>query len=181
MTWLAVLRRVLGDPVALILAAIVGILAATGGYFYGHYKGSSAAEAKQEQVNTKAENTALKDTREVEHKAAVELNDKGKNYVEAKETNKRNADAVNSEFIGLRVKSKACNDLPTSAPAASGINAARTTDEQRGGTSEVDFADVTRQVTQLGNDYDNAISKIGQLQETIKVYQSVCGIPASSP
>ena len=181
MTWLAVIRRVLSDPVALILAATVGILAAAGGYFYGHYKGASGEQAKQEQVNTKAENTALKDTREVEHKAAIQLNDKGKNYVEAKEVNKRNAAAVNSEFVGLRVKPKACSDLPTIAPAASGTNAAGTANEQRGGTSEVDFADVTRQVTQLGNDYDNAISKIAQLQETIKVYQSVCGVSQTSP
>lgn len=170
MLWLAAFKRIFGDPVAIAL----GLLALSAGYFYGHLKGGIAESKVCEQKQDKAENEAYKEVKPIELKASGELSNIGKEYLNEKQANKVNADKQLGNLVGLRVKST-CASLPTGAGAGSGANAAGNT-AAGNATSEVDFTDLTRQVEKLGLDYDNAVTKISKLQDTVNVYQSVCGI-----
>lgn len=170
MTWLGLLKGLLTDPLAWVFALVVGAAAALGGYSYGHKTATAAFEQKQ----TAAENAGLKNEVKVVQQTAVNLNEVDKSYVKEKKLNSDAANAANSEFSGLRVK-PVCNNTPAITPAASGNNGTGTAEVIRGGTGEVDFTGIERQVIELGHDYDDAITKIGKLQDTVKIYQNACG------
>ena len=157
------------NPQMWAICIIISALAFGGGYL----KGSISEKKDCELTELKAENKAYEEVKPIELKAATNLSNIGKSYVEEKKQNVAKSDAVASSFAGLRVKSN-CQSLPTSAPAGSGINAAGSEERQR--QSDVDFTDIEEQIRKLGLDYDNAASKINKLQETVNVYQSVCGI-----
>ena len=139
----------------------------------GYVKGMLSAEKACEQKEVKAENKELKEVAKKEHNAAIELSEIGKSYVEEKKQNVSNSVAVAGKFNGLRVKSS-CASLPTDSASGSRIDAAGT--EERNKPRSVDFGSLAAEIARLGLDYDNAISKIVKLQETVTVYQKVCGV-----
>ena len=118
MTSGAILRQLPADPLAWLLAAIVGIAGAAGGYFYGKHTEAAANEAKQ----SKALAEALQRPRTAEAKIATEVQGVSNDY-EVKISNLNcSVAAANAELGRLRVKPR-CG-MPTNAPSPGESNAA---------------------------------------------------------
>lgn len=170
MTWLSLIKLTVSDPLAWVLAFIVGTIMALSGYLYGHHTATAAYNQKQ----TSAENIVLKNDVKVIQQTATNLNEVDKNYVSQKKINIDAANTARTEFNSLRVK-PVCNNK-TAVTATSGVNnGTRAAEVIRDRTGEVDFTGIEKQVIELGHDYDNAVTKIGKLQDVVKIYQSSCG------
>jgi hypothetical protein len=168
MAWLAVLRRVCGDPVALALAFIVGTLCFAGGYFVG----GDAKEDKQALEVAKGENKKLRQA--IEHYAewAENINETSNEY-QAK-LKKLHADyaASSGELDRLRIKPRNCPAIVTASTGKPDGTAEAGTD--RNGTGEINLDGVAQQIKQLGIDFDAANIHITELQTLVNQYRKAC-------
>lgn len=160
--------KIISDPIVIMFALIVGGFCALGGYFYGqHTEHVSNEAAKQTAIVEKYESVRPK-----EAKAAVSVNEASKDHETTKASNKVIADNVASSFSGLRIRTNCNNDKPTTA--ASTGEPANGAGSERPATGEADFAGIARKVVELGNDYDNAVSQIKDLNQTLEAYHKAC-------
>lgn len=169
MTWAALIKALLTDPLAWMFALIVGMFSALGGYFYGQHAEHVLNEnAKKSAIIEQYENVRPK-----EAIVATTANEASKDHEKVKSSNKINAAAVAGSFGGLRVRASCNNDSPSTAASSgkSGTGAG----SERTGTSETDFDDVAQKIIELGNDYDNAINQIKNLNVVLDAYRKACG------
>lgn len=167
MTWGALLRALLTDPLAWGFALIVGMFAALGGYFYGQHAEAVSNEAKAKAAIVEQ----YEEVRPKEKQAATTINGASKQHEQTKQTNKVIADTVVADFGGLRIRT-ACQDKP--AIAGSTGEPVASTGSERPRTGEADFEGIARKVVELGNDYDNAVSQIKDLNATLDAYRKAC-------
>lgn len=167
MTWGAVLKELLTDPLAWAFAFIVGTLCAFGGYEYGLYREHQSNElSKQIAIASTYKENAKKEVI-----ASFNVNEASKDHGNTIETNNSVSRNLDSDIGGLRLKS-ACPNLPTVA-ASSGKSSAGSASE-RTSAGEVDFTGIKREVIELGRDYDNAISQIEALNKIADEYRKTC-------
>lgn len=167
MTWGALLKALLTDPLAWGFALIVGTFAALGGYFYGRHSEHVSNEA----VKKAAIVEAYKEVRPKEKEVAESTNKASKDHEQTKQSNKAVADVVVSDYRGLRVEST-CSNQPTIA--ASSGEPVTSAGSERPRTGEADFEGIARKVVELGNDYDDAVSQIKGLNATLEAYRKAC-------
>lgn len=170
MTWGAILRQLLADPLAWLFAAIVGIAGATGGYFYGQHTEATANEAKQ----SKALTEALQRARTAEAKIATEVQGVSNDY-EVKISNlNRTVAAANVELGRLRVKPR-CS-MPTSAASPGESNAAAEGQTNGDRTGEINLDGIAGKIIELGGDLDAANIRITSLQDLVSKYEKACKV-----
>lgn len=168
MSWGAMIWKIVSDPIAIMFALIVGALCSLGGYFYGqHTEHVSNEAAKQTTIVEKYE-----EVRSKEKEAAETTNEASKTHEINKESNKANAASVSASFSGLRYRANCNNDKPTTA-ASSGESVA-SAESERPRTGEADFTGIARKIVELGNDYDDAVSQIAELNSTLDAYRKAC-------
>lgn len=170
MTWGAILRDLLTDPLAWALALVVGLAAALGGYFYGQHTQAAADTAKENAALVFALNRA----RTAEAKLSTEINGVSNDYETKIATLKSRIDSANVELGRLRVKPR-CS-LPTIAPAASEPNAAAESGTNGVTAGEINLDGTARQIIELGGDYDAANIRIVELQSLVNKYANACKI-----
>ena len=170
MTWGAILRQLLTDPLAWLFAAIVGIAGATGGFFYGQHTEAIANESKQ----NKALAEALQRARTAEAKIATEIQGVSNDYeIKISNLNGRIA-AANVELGRLRVKPR-CS-MPTITPAPGESNAAAESGTNGDRTGEINLDGTARKIIELGGDLDAANIRIIELQSLASKYQKACKV-----
>jgi hypothetical protein len=167
MTWGAMVWKIVSDPIAIMFALIVGGLCGLGGYFYGQHVEHVSNEAEKQTAIVQQ----FEAVRPKEAEAATNVNKASKDHETTKASNKTNAAVISSNFTGLRVRA-ACNDKPTIA--ASSGEPANSAESERPRTGEADFDGITRKVIELGNDYDDAVSQIAELNSTLDAYRKAC-------
>lgn len=165
MTWGAILRHLLTDPLALALAFIVGILCAFGGYFYGLEVERKSNEAEQ----AKAAIVELQKVKAEETKTSNAINEKAAEYDKAKKDNESKSNSVANQFAG--VPFKPCKSVPTVASVTA--ESSRSAGSERLEAERIYFDDIAEQVASLGRDYDNAAGQIKSLTETIAAYRKL--------
>lgn len=170
MTWGAILRQLLTDPLAWLFAATVGIAGATGGFFYGQHTEAVANEAKQ----NKALAEALQRARTAEAKLATEVQGVSNEYETKLFALNDRIGVANAELGRLRVKPR-CS-MPTSAASPGESNA--TAEGQTNGdrTGEINLDGTARKIIELGGDLDAANIKIIGLQELVSKYENACKV-----
>jgi hypothetical protein len=170
MTWGAILRDLLTDPLAWALALVVGLAAALGGYFYGQHAQAAADTAETNAALVQAFNRA----RTAEAKLSTEINGVSNEYETKIAALKSRVDSANVELGRLRVKPR-CS-LPTIAPAASEPNATAESGTNGPTAGEIDLDGVAKQVIELGSDFDAANIRIIELQYLVNKYANACKI-----
>lgn len=167
MTWGALLRALLTDPLAWAFAFLVGVLCAVGGYLVG----GSVEKDRQEAAANKAVIIAYETIKPKETKSAESINEASKKHEETKQSNNIAAAIVGAEFNGLRVKT-VCPSVPTIA--ASPGEPVKRTGGERPSAVEVDFAGIERKIVELGRDYDNVISQLAQCNAVLAEDRKLC-------
>lgn len=170
MTWGAILRGLLTDPLAWVLALVVGAAAALGGYFYGQHTQAAADTAKENAALISALNRA----RTAEAKLSTEINWVSNDYETKIAALKGRVDSANVELGRLRVKPR-CS-LPTSAPAAGEPNAAAESGTNGIAAGEINLDGTARKIIELGGDFDAANIRIVELQSLVNKYANACKI-----
>jgi hypothetical protein len=169
MTWGALLRALLTDPLAWLFAFVVGVLCGLAGYFYGQHTEAKANELAKQTATV----VAYEEVKPKEAEAAKTINEVAKVVEHEKKSTNIAAAAIVGEFSGLRVK-PACQSVPTIAAAGSQL--AGSTGSERPRTGEVDFDGITRKVAELGRDYDNAARQIKALTIAAEAYRKACNV-----
>ena len=170
MTWGAILRGLLTDPLAWVFALLVGTSTAFGGYFYGQHAQAAADAAKENAALVSALNRA----RTAEARLSTEINGVSNDYETKIDALKSRVDSANVELGRLRIKSR-CS-LPTITPAASEPNAAAESGTNGVATGEIDLDGTARKIIELGADYDAANIRITELQSLVNKYANACKI-----
>lgn len=170
MTWGAILRGLLTDPLAWALALVVGLAAALGGYFYGQHTQAAADTAKENAAFVSALNRA----RTAEAKLSTEINGVSNDYETKITALKSRVDSANVELGRLRVKPR-CS-LPTIAPAPGEPNATAESGTNGIAAGEINLDGTARKIIELGGDYDAANIRIVELQSLVNKYANACKI-----
>lgn len=170
MTWGAILRGLLTDPLAWALALVVGLAAALGGYFYGQHTQAATDTAKENAALVQALNRA----RTAEAKLSTEINGVSNDYETKIAELKGRVDSANVELGRLRVKPR-CS-LPTSAAAASEPNATAESGTNGVTAGEINLDGTARKIIELGGDFDAANIRIVELQSLVNKYANACKI-----
>jgi len=167
MSWGAMIWKIVSDPLAIMFALIVGGLCGFGGYLYGQHIEHVSNEAEKQTAIVQQ----FEAVRPIEAEAATNVNEASKNHETAKSINKTNAASISSSFTGLRFRST-CNDK--AATSASTGEPSNSTEGERPRTGEANFDGIARKIVELGNDYDDAVSQIAELNSTLDAYRKAC-------
>lgn len=154
-------------------AAVVVLLAATGG---AYWKGRSDMAVHYETRLRAAENEALKAAREIEHTKTAEAQKVSENYeAKLKAVNDRYS-AADRELGRLRVKVRACADMPAASAPAGKPDATARDGAVGAGPGEINLDGTARRIIELGRDLDACTAQVIGLQDVVR---EVYAVPAT--
>lgn len=157
----------------LLLALIVGFLAAVGG---GYQWGSSVTETNIKAETGEALNNALTKVRTLEAELSTKTNGVSNDYEVKGKKLDSNIDAALLDHGRMRINPRCPNSMPTIAPGPGKLDASAESGTNRARAGEINLDDVAKQTIELGGDLDKANLNIIELQSLVRIYEKACRV-----